>query len=182
MSRVGLLRVLGIMNGDGGAVALLPFADDFERADGGLGSSWDAPTYIIVSDQVTNEPTNEPDLFDPGKGTFDSGTGSWVAAAGGAITNESGVLKVAVSSGDTGGTLLLADSADLSANLVTGGWYEMQYDAYRVTGNALFFYTKWEYELLPHCKQQRTATNPQVGFYREIHISYAVTDRYGGGT
>lgn len=49
--------IRGGLGQGGGAVALLPFSDDFARADGAIGSSWTGATWTIATNKAVNTPT-----------------------------------------------------------------------------------------------------------------------------
>ncbi len=71
-----------------------------------------------------------PDLFDPGKGTFDSGTGSWVAYGNNTIENDAGSLKITYVDTVNGAFLYLRDSTDLTTDLTVGQSYRIDFDAH----------------------------------------------------
>jgi hypothetical protein len=60
---------------------ILPFVDNFNRADGALGNGWIAPTWLISGNKIANDPTSgSSEMFaNPGcEGTYVSGlTPNW---------------------------------------------------------------------------------------------------------
>lgn len=55
------------VNGGVSRIINVPFADDFERADGVLGNGWTSPNYLIVSGKAVGTPTVGSELLaDPG--------------------------------------------------------------------------------------------------------------------
>jgi len=100
-------------------------------------AEWTAPTFSISSNKAVNNPTLGSDLFDAGKGTFDSGTGSWTALGSNTIANVANELEITYVNNADGAELYLRNSADLSADIITGRWYELSLSAYRSGGNVL---------------------------------------------
>jgi len=75
------------------------------------------------------------DLFDPGKGTFDSGTGAWYVAGSNTIANVDGQLVITYVDDALGARVNLNDAADLSSDLTEGTTYMLQFDAKRTGGD-----------------------------------------------
>lgn len=69
----------------GGGGGLLPFTDDFNRADGAIGNGWTGATWTISGNKAINTPTLGAELFANGGFGADTdwtkGTG-WTIAAG----------------------------------------------------------------------------------------------------
>lgn len=76
------------------------------------------------------------DLFDPGAGTFDSGTYSWIPYQG-LISNDNGELLVTYDSGEVGAFLLLQDTSDLIQNLTNRKLYRIDIDGRVPTGGSV---------------------------------------------
>ena len=73
--------------------------------------------------------------MDPGKGTFDSGTESWVAYANNTIANDAGALKVTYVDSPNGGFVNLNAAADLNTDLTIGKTYKLRFKVKINTGN-----------------------------------------------
>lgn len=77
------------------------------------------------------------DLFNPGAGTFESGIYSWTTYGNNTIENDNKTLKITYVDNVTGGDLILRDSNDLTANLVVGQRYRLDFDSRVNTGSAV---------------------------------------------
>jgi len=75
-----------------------------------------------------------PDLFDPGKGTFDNGVGSWKEYHANTIETVGSQLKVTNNGNSDGAYLYFRDSKDLSDDLIIGKTYEVTFDARKDSG------------------------------------------------
>uniref|UniRef100_A0A6M3J7E7 Lectin/glucanase superfamily protein n=1 Tax=viral metagenome TaxID=1070528 RepID=A0A6M3J7E7_9ZZZZ len=64
-------------------------------------------------------------LFDAGKGTFDSGTESWVAEGANTIENDAGLLKTTCVDNSNGSYLLLTAAGDFSEDAVINQLYRI---------------------------------------------------------
>jgi len=67
------------------------------------------------------------DLFDPGAGTFESGTYSWVPSAGNTIENDAGQLKITYVNHADGAQLTFRDTRDLNSDLTVGELYRFDF-------------------------------------------------------
>lgn len=113
-------RQAGAGSGGGGA-GLLPFSDNFARADGAIGNGWTGATWTISDNKAINTPTEGSELA--GNGDFSTGTG-WGTDAGWSVG--SGVAtKVAGVANNLFRSLLTANRwyrTELKVNSVTGSF------------------------------------------------------------
>lgn len=112
----------------------LPFLDTFGRVDGTL-SNWDGATWAIASGRAVNVPSVGADMVDPGAGTFDSGTYSWVAAGTNTIANVSGELQTTYVNNADGASQQLTTANDLQSTVSLAEWYRLKLDAHRTGGD-----------------------------------------------
>ena len=83
----------------------------------------------FMSGGYTAEDGWGPSLMDPGKGTFDSGTESWVAYGNNTIENDAGALKITYVDHPNGGYTLFRETADLTTNLTVDETYRVRFRA-----------------------------------------------------
>ena len=112
--------VLGVLGG-----GRLPFNDEFNRDDGSVGNGW-IGTGTISSNALTITPTVGADLFDVGKGTFDSGVNDWVAFGTNLVENDAGELKITYVDNGAGAYCEFQATKVLTSNLTVGQWYRLQ--------------------------------------------------------
>ena len=77
------------------------------------------------------------DLFDPGAGTFESGTYSWTVNGTNTIANDSNQLKVTYVDHSNGAWLLFNDAKDLTTDLTIGALYKWTEQARVSAGNSV---------------------------------------------
>ncbi len=86
------------------------------------GSTWDISRYSTV-----NSPTLGIELWDASASTFSNGgMYAWKAYGNNTIQNKADTLKITYVDDTNGAHVYLADSADLSADLANGAWYQLQ--------------------------------------------------------
>lgn len=125
--RIARMIATGLL---GGGKPLLPYSVDFSTlADGALPEKFTGATWAVSSSKAVNTPTMGDNLFDAGKGTFDTTTESWAALGGNAIACDSGELKVTYVDNASGAIVYFSDAADLSEDLEVGQYYRIEYDA-----------------------------------------------------
>lgn len=78
----------------------------------------------------------EDNLFDDGKGVFNSGTESWLAYGTNTLTNVNGELEITYVDDPDGALIYFNDNKDLSTDLVVGEYYTVLADVYTNTGSA----------------------------------------------
>lgn len=113
---------------------LSQFSDNFNRADGAVSNHW-IGAGSISGNKLVITPTLGTDLFQAGKGTFDSGTGGWGAYGTNTRVNDAGQLKITYGNNANGALLTLQASTALTANLTVDAWYQLDIDA-RVSAGA----------------------------------------------
>jgi len=128
--------------------------DTFDRADGAIGNSLtsgpDSQTIsalawtggAISSNKNVITPSLGSDLYDPGAGTFDSGTYGWVAQGTNTIANVSNALEITYVDNANGAKNPLYAAGDLSSNLLLDVWYQIQYDAWTNAGSSITYITQ----------------------------------------
>ena len=80
-------------------------------------------------------------LMDAGKGTFDSGTESWVAAGNNTIENDGGALKITYVDDANGAQVYFRDADDLTTDLTVGKTYQIRVRAKIGSGSANLYIT-----------------------------------------
>ena len=92
--------------------------------------------YAGVSDNTNGEalinwkqPAGGASLMDTGKGTFDSGTESWVKYENNTIENDAGALKITYVNNTSGAYCTFSAVSDLSTNLTSGKTYRIRVKA-----------------------------------------------------
>lgn len=78
----------------------------------------------IVCPAIT--PTAGAEMWDAAAAAFTSGTYAWAAGGSNTIENDANTLKITRVDNNTGAIVSLRDSADLSADLAVGTWYQVQ--------------------------------------------------------
>lgn len=123
--RGGLRRPTRLEPDGLGGGAFTPFSDNFNRANGALGSPWSGATWAIVSNAAVNTPSLGADVIV--NGGFDADT-DWTKGSGWAIA--AGVATKAVTA---------QSSLDEAVGTV-GVWYQSQFTLTRRAGtfNAQF--------------------------------------------
>jgi len=98
--------------------------------------------YAGVSDNTNGEalldwkqPAGGPSLMDAGKGTFDSGTESWVVFGNNTIANDAGALKITYVDNVSGAYCIFSAASDLTTNLTVGKSYRVRVKA-KVNGGS----------------------------------------------
>jgi len=83
--------------------------------------------FMMVTGGGPDTQTSDSDssLLDPGKGTFDSGTESWIAAGNNPMSNDDGALKITYFDNSAGATCDLSATSDLITNLTVGAAYKI---------------------------------------------------------
>lgn len=107
--------------------------------DGALPSALSGGTWSISSGKAVNTPSSGSNLYDSGKGTFDSTTEGWAAFASNTIASVAGELEVTYVDNSLGATNILSEAGDLAADIVPG-FHELAYDAYESGGTFLFLF------------------------------------------
>jgi lysophospholipase L1-like esterase len=109
-----------------GRARLLPFTDDFARADGELGNGWTGATWAIVSGVAGNTPTVGAEVIVNGGFVADT---DWGKSAGWTISD--GALHCTVAAG--------AYSQGYQNSAVTvKQWYALTFDLANLTGGSIF--------------------------------------------
>lgn len=122
--------------------SLLPFTDLFDRANGDLAGGWTytAGKWTVASNAAAADPAVGASLWDAAAAAFTSGTYAWTAIGTNTIENDANTLKVTYGNNGSGAKEMLADAADLSANLTVGQWYQYSASAKASGGVALTVY------------------------------------------
>jgi hypothetical protein len=80
----------------------------------------------IVSSKLAITPTLGDEMWDAAAAAFTAGTYAWVAQGGNTIANVGNALAITYVDNGAGAKELLADAADLNADLTIGQWYQFQ--------------------------------------------------------
>lgn len=161
--------------------------DTFTRANGALGNSettgpdsqavtarawiFDVGTWTVNTNQAQGSPTAGSELWDADAAVFTSGTYAWTVYGSNTIANVSNSLEITYVDSGLGARELLADAADLSADLTVGTWYIFQFDFKINTGSckvdltgtksAYYSDTSFDTKVLTYC-----ATNATTNYVR----------------
>lgn len=107
----------------GGPRALLPFSDNFARADGAIGNGWSGATWTIVSNSLINTPGLGSDVAV--NGGFDADT-NWTKAGGwtiaGGVASHTGASATSISQG----------------NLTADNWYRIDWTLLNYSAGSFF--------------------------------------------
>lgn len=117
----------------GGGGGLLPFVDDFERADGDLGNGWEyAPgVWTISGGEVVATPSLGPDLLTNGNmedgdppHNWTPGTGATLASAADERTGGAGAKSMEITRGSSNAVATQTPTIAANAWLRMGGWFK----------------------------------------------------------
>lgn len=95
-----------------------------------------APSWSYNSGTWTPAPIPGATLWDAAASVFTSGTYAWTRASLNTIANVGNALQITYVDSANGAQCYLQDSADLSANLTPGTWYQFQVDFKINSGSA----------------------------------------------
>ena len=115
--------------GTGGKGAGTAF-DFAPLANGALPAPLSGAGWAISSGMAVNTPALGSNLYQGGKGTFDTTTESWQVQGTNAIASVAGELRITYVDSSQGAYCYFSAVKDLQSNLVVGTWYRLDFDAY----------------------------------------------------
>ena len=119
------------------------------------------------------QPTGGASLLDAGKGTFDSGTESWVAHLNNTIENDIGALKITYVDGADGGKTNFQNAGDLNSDLVIGKTYRVRARAKVNTGASVVLRATGAATV-----NLGTITSTSYAWYEAIIVASSTTGNY----
>lgn len=136
-----MTAALEAMVQQGNNVYQLPYSVDFSTlADGPMPSRFSGVSWTVASGKAINVPALGSELFDPGAGTFDSGTYGWIPAGGNTIANDVNCLKITYVNNAGGASNRLESGGDIASNMQVGKTYKLTCEVKTNVANSTYIY------------------------------------------